>query len=55
MNKMKIWIAIIVTALTAGLSTGVGFFPEQKYILSSLVALITAIGTYLNGANNEVK
>jgi hypothetical protein len=52
MNKTKVWIIIVSTALTAGLSTGAGFFPEHKYLLSSLIALVTAIGTYVNGANN---
>lgn len=55
MNKSKVWLVIIATALTAGISTAISFFPDQKYILSSVVALITAIGTYLNGANNATK
>lgn len=53
MNKLKIWITIIVATLTAGLGTAIGFFPEQKILLSGILTIITAVGTYLNGANNK--
>lgn len=55
MNKNKIIITIVSAMLVAGLGTAVTFAPESiDKILLAISALITAVSSALNGANNSV-
>jgi len=53
MTKKKVWVTIIGAGLTGAIASAVGFFPDLRAILGGIAGLITAIVTYINGADNE--
>lgn len=53
LTKKQIWITIIGSAITAGITTAAGFFPEQRVILIPAAGLVTAVVAYLTGQTEE--